>query len=67
VRARGRRLTLADLPMVVFAMSCGHTAKDRVIQVRDWTFCNTCQGRVQVSAILAAQSGAPVPAPGRPS
>lgn len=65
VRARGRRVTLTDLPMVVFAMSCGHTGKDRAIQVGDWTFCDTCQDRVQVGAVLAAQSGTPVPTPGR--
>lgn len=63
VRARGRRISLTDLPMTVFATKCGHGGKDRAIVKGDHIFCEPCGATVRVTAILASRGEAPtVPA-----
>lgn len=60
VRVRGRRISLNDLPMTVFATSCGHGGKDRAIVKGDWVQCEECQDQVRVTKILASRGEVPV-------
>lgn len=55
---RGRhRMTVADLPMTVFALACGHTGRERGIAKGDHLWCTECAATKRVAAILAQQGG----------
>lgn len=49
----GRRVTLADLPLVAYSLSCGHVGRDRAIRAGDILFCDTCRDTKRVSAVIA--------------
>lgn len=49
----GRSVSLADLPLVAYSLSCGHLGRDYAIQKRDLVFCADCQGTRRVSKVLA--------------
>jgi hypothetical protein len=51
--AEGRRVSLADLPVVAYRLSCGHVGKDYAIQKQDLLFCADCGATSRVSAILS--------------
>lgn len=61
IRARGRRISLTDLPMTVFATSCGHGGKNYAIVKGDHVFCEPCKETVRVVSILASRGEAPAP------
>lgn len=56
---RGRKVSLDDLPMALYALNCGHNGKGRAIRARDVVFCDKCATTRTVAAILAQQGGAP--------
>lgn len=54
-RESGRsKLNLRDLPLVAFAMACGHIDRQYGVQKRDLVFCEQCQATRTVSRIISA-------------
>ena len=53
VGADGRRISLADLPLVVFRLSCGHMGREYAVQKRDLIFCSDCGTSKRVTKILS--------------
>jgi len=53
VGPEGRKVSLADLPLVAFRLSCGHLGRDYAVQKRDLIFCGDCGTSKRVTKILA--------------
>lgn len=49
----GQRVSLTDLPLVAYRLSCGHVGKDYAVLKRDLIFCPDCATTKRVTAILA--------------
>lgn len=49
----GARVSLSSMPLVAFALNCGHLGRDYAIERRDVVFCEECQVNRRVSKILA--------------
>lgn len=52
-KVAGRKMTLADLPLVAYALNCGHVGRDYGIQKKDNLFCAKCGSNSRVTKILA--------------
>lgn len=53
VRSNGRKISLTDLPLVAYALGCGHVGRDHGIALGDQLFCLDCSDHRSVAAILA--------------
>jgi hypothetical protein len=53
VEVNGRRITLADLPLVAYSLECGHVGRDRAIQAGDRLFCETCGDTRRVARLIS--------------
>ena len=49
----GRPVRLEDLPLVAFALDCGHLGRDYAISRRDLIFCKDCGRQRRVGRIIA--------------
>ena len=49
----GKRVPLSSLPLVAYALNCGHLGRDYAVKRRDLVFCDDCQDSRRVSRILA--------------
>lgn len=52
--ADGNPISLRDLPLVAYRLTCGHLGRDYAIQPRDVVFCDECKTNKRVKKILAA-------------
>jgi hypothetical protein len=53
VRVEGRKVTLADFPIVAYSLNCGHVGRERAIRAGDTLFCDTCQDTKRVATIIS--------------
>ena len=53
VKVDGRRVTLADFPIIAFSLTCGHVGRERAIRVGDHVFCDTCADTKRVANIVS--------------
>ena len=51
--AGGRRVSLADMPLVAYRLNCGHLGRDYAVQKRDLIFCADCGANKRVTAIIS--------------
>jgi hypothetical protein len=49
----GQRLRLEDLPLVAYALDCGHLGRDYAVKQRDLVFCRDCSRQRRVVRIIA--------------
>lgn len=49
----GTRISLKDLPLVAYAMTCGHLGRDYGVSKGDQLFCDSCKTTKRVKKILA--------------
>ena len=52
--ADGNPVSIRDLPLVAFRLTCGHLGKDYGIVARDLVFCDDCGTNKRVKKILAS-------------
>ena len=52
--AEGNPVSIRDLPLVAFRLTCGHLGRDYGIQARDIVFCDDCGTNKRVKKVLAA-------------
>lgn len=56
IKARGsdgRTVNLASLPLVAYALNCGHLGRDYAIKRWDIVFCPDCGHDAKVATIIA--------------
>jgi hypothetical protein len=53
VQVEGRKITLADFPIVAYSLNCGHVGRERAIRAGDTLFCDTCQDTKRVATIIS--------------
>jgi hypothetical protein len=51
--ADGRRVRLADLPLVAYTLACSHLGRDYAIAKGDQVFCTDCGTHRRVATIIA--------------
>jgi len=49
----GRKVNGASLPLVAYALNCGHLGRNYAVKRRDFLFCEECGTTKQVAKILA--------------
>jgi hypothetical protein len=49
----GRTVALAALPLVAYALACGHLGRDYAVKKRDLVFCSECGATKRVARVLA--------------
>lgn len=49
----GKKISLADQPLVAYSLACGHLGRDYAIKKGDFLFCTPCAQEVRVAKILA--------------
>lgn len=52
--ADGNPVSIRDLPLVAFRLTCGHLGRDYGVQARDIVFCDECGTNKRVKKVLAA-------------
>jgi hypothetical protein len=52
--ADGNPVSIRDLPLVAFRLTCGHLGRDYGIQSRDLVFCDDCRTTKRVRKVLAS-------------
>jgi hypothetical protein len=50
----GRVVRLEDLPLVAYALNCGHLGRDYAVGRGDLLFCRDCGRQRRVSRIIAS-------------
>ena len=49
----GQVVTLGSLPLVAYALKCGHVGRDYAVQERDLIFCGDCGQTSAVNRIIS--------------
>lgn len=49
----GRPVRLEDLPLVAYALDCGHVGRDYAVNRRDLLFCRECGRQRRVARIIS--------------
>jgi hypothetical protein len=49
----GRPVRLEDLPLVAYALDCGHVGRDYAVNKRDLLFCRECRRQRRVARIIS--------------
>lgn len=50
----GRKITLADQPLVAYKLYCGHLGRQYAVKRRDILFCEECGRDKRVKEVLAS-------------
>ena len=56
IRARGtdgQTVSLSSLPLVAFALSCGHLGREYGVAKRDVVFCDSCGAQRTIARVIA--------------
>lgn len=45
----GQKMSLADFPITVYTLTCGHTGRNYGVLAGDLVFCDDCQTRANIT------------------
>jgi hypothetical protein len=49
----GRKVSLHDLPLVAYTLTCGHIGRDYAIAKGDQVFCTACADTKRVARVIS--------------